>query len=116
MAAFVTDRKAEGIRHFQLKIGGDPHEDAQRVRAVAAKAADDDVLIADANGGYRFQDALVAARLLDGLGTLHYEQPCRTMAECVRLRPLTTLPLIYDEVVHDVETLLVAAGPGEPAP
>jgi L-alanine-DL-glutamate epimerase-like enolase superfamily enzyme len=111
MAAFLGARRAAGIHHFQLKIGGDPYEDGGRVAAVAAVAGDD-VLIADANGGYRFADALLAARVLDRLGDVHFEQPCRSMAECLRLRPLTTLPLVYDEVVYDEETLLRAAGPG----
>ena len=34
MVAHVRDRRAEGIRRFQLKLGADPREDAARVRAV----------------------------------------------------------------------------------
>ena len=34
MAAHVRARRDEGIHHFQLKLGADPHDDARRVRAV----------------------------------------------------------------------------------
>jgi cis-L-3-hydroxyproline dehydratase len=112
MAEFVGRRRRDGIHRFQLKIGGDPAEDAARVEAVHHGSDDSDVLVADANGGYSFADALTAARLLERFDGIRFEQPCRTLAECIRLRPLTRLPLVYDEVVHDVESLLAAAGPG----
>ena len=66
MAAYVQARRAEGIHHFQLKLGADPHDDAARVRAVL-EATRTRTVIADANGGWRLQDAVVAARLLEGL-------------------------------------------------
>ena len=34
MVEHVRARRAEGVRHFQLKLGADPREDAARVRAV----------------------------------------------------------------------------------
>ena len=34
MAAYVTERRAAGIRHFQLKVGNEPRADAERVEAV----------------------------------------------------------------------------------
>jgi L-alanine-DL-glutamate epimerase-like enolase superfamily enzyme len=112
MAEFVERRREHGIHRFQLKIGGDPARDAARVEAVSNLTDDRDLLVADANGGYSFAQALDAARLLERFEGLRLEQPCRTLAECIRLRPLTRLPLVYDEVVHDVESLLAAAGPG----
>ena len=66
MAAHVRARRAEGIHHFQLKLGADPHEDAARVRAVLEATSGEDVVIADANGGWRLQDAVVAARAAGG--------------------------------------------------
>jgi L-alanine-DL-glutamate epimerase-like enolase superfamily enzyme len=46
------------------------------VRAVVEATGDDDVVIADANGGYRLQAALVAARSFEVLPRLYFEQPC----------------------------------------
>lgn len=108
MRDFVAARRAEGVHHFQLKIGGDPLEDAGRVRAVAEGLEDEDRLVADANGGWRLRDALLAARLLDDLDRVYLEQPCPTLAECRSVRAVTSLPLVLDEVVSDVPTLLEA--------
>ncbi|OFX28067.1 MAG: mandelate racemase [Armatimonadetes bacterium RBG_16_67_12] len=112
MAAYVQARRAEGIHRFQLKIGADPREDAARVRRVVEVTGDDDVIVADANGGWRLQDAVVAARLLEPLPRVYLEQPCPTLGECAAVRRLTTLPMIYDEVVVDVQTFLAAAQQG----
>jgi L-alanine-DL-glutamate epimerase-like enolase superfamily enzyme len=108
MVAFVLAERANGIHRFQLKIGADPVEDAQRVRAVVEATGDDDVIIADANGGYRLQSALLAARSFEALPRLYFEQPCPTLGECIRLRRLTSLPIILDEVITDVGSLLQA--------
>ena len=65
MAAEVERLQALGVRQFQLKLGTAPRDDAARVRLVLEALGDDGVVIADANGGWRTQDAVVAARLLE---------------------------------------------------
>ena len=112
MRDFVAARRAEGIHHFQLKIGGDPLEDAARVRAVAEGLEDEDRLVADANGGWRLRDALLATRLIEDVGRVYLEQPCPTLAECRSVRAVTSLPLVLDEVVSDVPSLLEALAIG----
>src|SRR5262245_5393879 len=52
MAAKVAGYKSEGYRRFQLKVGGDPGVDVERIRAVRGVLAPDDVLVADANTGW----------------------------------------------------------------
>lgn len=106
--AYVRARRAEGTRRFQLKLGADPAEDAARVRAVVEATGEGDVVVADANGGWRLQDAVVAARLLDGLPRVFLEQPCPTFEECLHVRRLTRLPFVLDESVADVQSLLRA--------
>ncbi|WP_163271822.1 mandelate racemase/muconate lactonizing enzyme family protein [Chelativorans alearense] len=98
MARYVTTRGNAGIRRFQLKVGNDPYEDAARCRSVMDSASDDMVVIADSNGGWNLQDAIIAVRLLEGLD-LYVEQPCREMADCAIVRTMTPLPLIMDESV-----------------
>jgi L-alanine-DL-glutamate epimerase-like enolase superfamily enzyme len=109
MRDFVAARRDEGIRHFQLKIGGDPLEDAARVRAVADGLEEGDRLVADANGGWRLRDALLAARLIENVSRVYLEQPCPTVLECRSLRAVSSVPLVLDEVVSDVPSLLEAA-------
>jgi L-alanine-DL-glutamate epimerase-like enolase superfamily enzyme len=108
MVEAVTTYRAQGVHRFQLKLGVDPHEDAARVRAVLEATADGDVVIADANGGWRLREAMVAARLLDGLDRVFFEQPCPTLEECVSVRRHTTLPFVLDEVITDVGSFLRA--------
>jgi L-alanine-DL-glutamate epimerase-like enolase superfamily enzyme len=104
MVEHVRARREEGVRHFQLKLGADPREDAARVRAVLEE--DLDVVVADANGGWRLQDAVIAARALEGLDRVLFEQPCPTLEECLVVRERTTLPMVLDEVITDVPSLI----------
>ena len=108
MTAYVQARRNEGIHRFQLKLGADPLEDAERTRAVATSTGPDDVIVADANGGWRLQDAVVAARAIDDLERVFLEQPCATLEECLIVRERTTLPMILDECIRDVHSLLRA--------
>ena len=108
MTAYVRARRAEGIRRFQLKLGADPRGDVARVKAVLDVTEPEDVIVADANGGWRLQDAVVAARLLDGLSRVFFEQPCPTLEECLIVRERTSLPMVLDEVITDVQSLLRA--------
>jgi L-alanine-DL-glutamate epimerase-like enolase superfamily enzyme len=106
--AAVRAQLAEGVHRFQLKLGADPREDAERVAAVVESTGEAETVIADANGGYRLQDAVVAARLLEGMPRTYYEQPCASLEECLYVRRLTTLPMILDESITDVHSLLRA--------
>ena len=112
MVAFVLEQRAAGVHRFQLKVGADPRDDARRALAVLAATAEGDTVLADANGGWRRQDALVAARLLEGSDRLYLEQPCPTLEECLLVRRNTNLPMILDEVITDVNALIGAAAAG----
>jgi len=112
MTAYVLERRKEGIHRFQLKIGGDPVLDGVRARQVVEATGPDDLIVADANCGWRLNDALIAARAMENLPRLYFEQPCPTMEECIEVRKRTTLPMVYDEVVTDLATLLRAVHDG----
>lgn len=112
MTEYVLARRAEGIHRFQLKIGGDPVVDAVRARHIVDNTGPEDVIVGDANCGWRLNDALIAARGMEGLPRFYFEQPCPTMEECIEVRKRTTLPMVYDEVVSDVPTLLRAVRDG----
>src|SRR3954466_8110609 len=80
MAARVADYRAEGYRRFQLKVGGDPDVDVERIRAVAAKLQPGDRLIADANTGWLMHEALRVVRAVRDVD-VYVEQPCRSYEE-----------------------------------
>lgn len=112
MAEFVAARRKEGIHRFQLKVGGDPRLDGARARHIVEATGAEDLVIADANCGWRLNDALVAARAMEDLPRLYFEQPCPTMEECIEVRKRTSLPMVYDEIVTDLPSLLRAAHEG----
>jgi L-alanine-DL-glutamate epimerase-like enolase superfamily enzyme len=108
MTAYVLERRREGIHRFQLKVGGDPTLDGTRARQIVEATGSEDLVIADANCGWRLNDAILAARAMEGLPRLYIEQPCPTMEECIEVRRHTTLPMVYDELVTDLPSLLRA--------
>ncbi len=111
MATAVRDAWDRGHRRFQLKVGTDPRRDAEAVRRAVEVTGGEGLVIADANGGWRLADALVAVRLLEEL-PIHLEQPCRSFADCLHVRRATTLPMVYDELVTDPDSLIAAVREG----
>lgn len=118
MARMVDRYRAEGYRRFQLKLGGAPMEDVARLRRCravldSASGGDGDryVLVGDANTGWTSGDALRVSKAVRDLD-VYLEQPCATPEECRRVRRHTDLPLVMDESVHDVRSLLEVAGDG----
>ena len=86
--------------------------DGIRAKQIIEATGPEDIVVADANCGWRLNDAIIAARAMEGLPRLYLEQPCPTMEECIEVRKHTTLPMMYDEVVSDVHTLLRAVREG----
>ena len=107
MAAKVAGYRAEGYRRFQLKVGGDPDADIARIRAVAAKLAPGDRLVADANTGWVQHDAVRVAKAVRDVD-VYIEQPCLTYEECLAVRRQCEHPFILDENIDDLNILLRA--------
>ncbi len=104
MAENVAGYRAQGYRKIQLKVGGDPDEDVDRIRVVAAVLERGDVLIADANTGWTQHEAIRVCNAVRDID-VYIEQPCATYAECLAVRRITTLPMVLDEIVTDVHML-----------
>jgi cis-L-3-hydroxyproline dehydratase len=105
MAGRVSTYRAEGYRRFQLKVGGDPVADIERIRAVAAKLQPGDRLVADANTGWLMHDALRVVRAVRDID-VYIEQPCLSYEECLSVRRHTDHPFVLDEVIDSVEMLI----------
>ena len=105
MAASVAGYREEGYRRFQLKVGGDPDTDIERVRAAAAMLEGGDKLIADANTGWLRHEAMrVAAAVRDV--DVYIEQPCASYDECLSVRRHTDRPFVLDESIDGIDSLL----------
>jgi cis-L-3-hydroxyproline dehydratase len=105
MAASISGYRDEGYRKFQLKVGGDPDTDIERIRAAAAVLDRGDVLIADANTGWTQHAAL---RVVDAVRDVdvYIEQPCRTYEQCLAVRRHTNRPFVLDEVVDGIDMVV----------
>ena len=109
MAASVAGYRAEGYTRFQLKVGGDPDVDVERIRAVRAVLGPTDRLVADANTGWTQHEAVRVVRAVRGLD-VYIEQPCATYEECLAVRRLTDHPFVLDETIDGLGAFLRAAG------
>ena len=107
MAAKVAGYRAEGYTRFQLKVGGDPDTDIDRIRAVRAMLPPGDRLVADANTGWTQHEAMRVANAVRDLD-VYIEQPCLTYEECLAVRRHTNLPFVLDETIDGLDTLLRA--------
>ena len=105
MAASVAGYRAEGYTKFQLKVGGNPDVDIERIRAVAAQMQRGDVLVADANTGWRQHEAVRIAHAVRDVD-VYIEQPCLSYEECLAVRRHTDRPFVLDEVIDDLSAVL----------
>jgi L-alanine-DL-glutamate epimerase-like enolase superfamily enzyme len=105
MAKRVHQYRAEGYSKFQLKVGGDPDVDIERIRATARELKQGDVLIADANTGWLMHQA---TRVVDAVKDIdvYIEQPCMSYEECRAIRERTQRPFILDEVIDSLSAVL----------
>ncbi len=107
MADNVAGYRDEGYTRFQLKVGGLVSDDIRRIHAVADVLKDGETLVADANTGWRLDDALrVVAAVRDR--DVYIEQPCALYEHCRTVREKTSLPFVLDENVTGLDALLRA--------
>jgi cis-L-3-hydroxyproline dehydratase len=111
MATKVAGYRTEGYRKFQLKVGGDPDEDIDRIIKVSEKLQTGDILVADANTGWTQHQAIRVADAVRGID-VYIEQPCSTYRECLVVRRNTQRPFILDEVVDSLSMVVEAMGDG----
>jgi len=105
MARKVAGYRAEGYTRFQLKVGGDPDVDIDRIRAVRAMLQPTDRLVADANTGWTQHEAMRVVRAVRDVD-VYIEQPCLTYEECLAVRRHTDHPFVLDENIDNLEMLL----------
>ena len=98
MLADILRRHEQGYRVHSPKIGSDVHEDAERIRTIAAGLPTGDSVTFDANRAMLPDQAI---RLMNQTADIdaYFEQPCETYEECLQVRRATTQPIILDESI-----------------
>ncbi len=105
MARMVGHYRNQGYTKFQLKVGGDPDVDIERIRLASAELQRGDVLIADANTGWTQHQAVRVAAAVRDID-VYIEQPCMRYEECLAVREHTDRPFVLDEVIDDIGAVL----------
>ena len=105
MARMVGRYRSEGYTKFQLKVGGDPEVDIERIRLASAELQRGDVLVADANTGWTQHQAIRVAGAVRDVD-VYIEQPCMRYEECLAVREHTDRPFVLDEVIDDIGAVL----------
>jgi|TARA_Y100000310_G_scaffold345074_1_gene461613 L-alanine-DL-glutamate epimerase-like enolase superfamily enzyme len=105
MAENVKMYKDQGYKKFQLKVGGNPWEDIERIRESSKVLDTSDQLVADANTGWLMHDAV---KVINGVKDInvYIEQPCSSYEECLTIRRRTTLPFVLDECIDSLASIL----------
>ncbi|MCA9058442.1 MAG: mandelate racemase/muconate lactonizing enzyme family protein, partial [Planctomycetaceae bacterium] len=111
MAANVAHYREQGYRRFQLKVGGNPDEDIERIRACRKVLDPHDKLIADANTGWLMHEAARVVRAVHEVD-VYIEQPCLSYEECLSIRRRTSHPFVMDEHIDCLNMLLRAHADG----
>jgi len=88
----------QGYRQFQIKVGGDWATDIDRIHAGVTLLEPGEKAMADANQGWRVDNAIRVARATKDLDYI-LEQPCRTYEECQQVRRVAEQPMKLDECI-----------------
>ncbi len=91
----------QGYRQFQIKVGGDWGTDIDRIRSTVPLLQPGEKAMADANQGWRVDNAIRVARATRDLDFI-LEQPCRTYEECQQVRRVAEQPMKLDECVTGI--------------
>ena len=105
MARKIAGYREEGYRRFQLKVGGDPNKDIQRIREARAVLESTDKLVADANTGWLMHEAARVVRAVRDVD-VYIEQPCAKYEENLAIRRRTDHPFVIDENIDSLAPLL----------
>ncbi len=101
--AELEAHRAAGYRQFQIKVGSDWAKDIERIRALVPLLKPGETALADANQGWRVDNAIRVARATRDLDFI-LEQPCHSYEECQQVRRLVDLPMKLDECVTGIHT------------
>ncbi|MCZ6722636.1 MAG: mandelate racemase/muconate lactonizing enzyme family protein [Gammaproteobacteria bacterium] len=107
MVESVKQKRAEGVRRFQVKVGADPEADIERLHKVYESLQPGERAFADANRGWLPEDALRVINGIRGLD-LVVEQPCDGYEACLQIRRQTGHPIMLDEIIDGPADLMRA--------
>jgi len=94
--------RGDDVTRIKIKIGGDPKEDVERIRAVREGLGMDFALTVDANQGYSVRQAIEVLKRLEKYEVDCCEQPVhwRDIDGLAEVRKNSSVAIMADESVH----------------
>lgn len=113
IARLAADKRDEGFRRLQVKVGGRPVEiDIETIHKVWEQIQNSGMRLAvDGNRGWTTRDALRVSRECPNIPFI-MEQPCNTVEDLQKIRAQVTHGIYIDESSVDLNTVISAAGTG----
>ncbi len=102
IVALAERHVAAGFQTLKMKVGVDPKQDVERVRAARAAVGPDVRIRVDANQGYDAATTIRVIRRLDDCALDYIEQPVARwdLAGMAQIRRATGMRILADEAVH----------------
>jgi len=113
IARIAAEKRDEGYRRLQIKVGGRPVEtDIEVILKVWEKIKGSGMKFAvDGNRGWTTRDALRVSRECPEVPFI-MEQPCNTIEDLQKIRSQVAHGIYMDESSSDLNTVITAAGTG----
>ena len=105
MVEKLVGYQEQGFTQFQMKVGENADRDIERMHKISAALWNGNVLAADANCGWKQHEAIKVVQAIRDL-SLYIEQPCTTYEECLAVREHCNQPMILDECMDSLATLV----------
>ncbi|MGI9405199.1 MAG: mandelate racemase/muconate lactonizing enzyme family protein, partial [Hyphomicrobiaceae bacterium] len=106
----MADWRARGVKQMSAKASGNVDENVALVQFVLERLEPGEFMKLDANGGWRLDDAMRIADVMDG--RVWVEQPCGSYAECLTFARRSGRAIYLDEIVTGAEDILRAHADG----
>jgi len=92
-----------GFKTLKIKVGEDPKEDVERIRAVREALGDKVNIRIDANQGWNYEEALWVIREIKDLDIQLIEQPlpANDLKGLAKLKAKSDIPIMLDESIHN---------------
>ena len=107
MIASIKRGQEKGYSIHSCKVGGDVAQDIERIKVISSYLPSNEGVTFDANRGWLMDNAI---RVMNAVNSdiFYFEQPCETYQECLKLRRITSHPIILDECIHNYCDLVQA--------
>ena len=111
MLALINEYRAQGYEGHSVKVGGDYEKDIERIRFLESQRLPGERILYDVNRAWSRREALLVMNAVSDLA-VSFEQPCETLDDIAKIRPLTSAPISVDETLVTLQDMTRIAAEG----